>query len=130
MKGKTFSSLVQFPPNGIKLSYHSFLRFHILVQLIIFIQLTSNVIYKLVLHILVKRLKDILSKHISHFQSVLIPGIWIVENTLITQEVVTFMKNKSRDKCGFIRLKLYMQKAYDNIKWSFFWTFYKLWVFA
>lgn len=46
-----------------------------------------NVLYKIISWILVKCLQGILSNHIFPFQVAFIPSHWIVENTLIAQEV-------------------------------------------
>lgn len=65
-------------------------------------------------------IKKISKSHISPHQVAFIPsGRWIVENTLIAQEIASIIFKKTRGKCGLMRIKLDMRKAYDMVEFNF-----------
>ena len=87
-----------------------------------------NVIYKIIAKLVVSKLRPILYKFISPFQSAFIPGRWIIENQMIVQEMLHgFKRRKAKD--GLMAIKLDLQKAYDRINWRFLQTVLKFfWV--
>nr|GEV48382.1 hypothetical protein [Tanacetum cinerariifolium] len=76
-----------------------------------------NVLFKCISKIIANRLKDSLKRLISPNQSVFIPGCSILDNILLTQEI---MHNYHLDcevpRCAF---KVDIQKAYDTVEWEF-----------
>uniref|UniRef100_A0A803P7K6 Reverse transcriptase domain-containing protein n=1 Tax=Cannabis sativa TaxID=3483 RepID=A0A803P7K6_CANSA len=77
-----------------------------------------NFALKIITRIMAQRMRMIMDKVISPFQSAFIPGRWIADATLLGQEVVnTVRKNKS--KGGLMAIKMDMHKAYDRIEWPF-----------
>ncbi|XP_061993305.1 uncharacterized protein LOC133711157 [Rosa rugosa] len=78
-----------------------------------------NVIYKICSKVIANRLKKILSKIISPFQSAFIPGRLITDNTLVANEVSHFIHNCYSSTDGVFSLKLDMSKVYDRMEWSF-----------
>lgn len=77
-----------------------------------------NVRYKIVTKIIVARLRPLLDKIISPFQSSFIPGRSTSDNIIITQEVLHTLRSK-KGKKGGILLKIDLEKAYDKISWNF-----------
>lgn len=78
-----------------------------------------NYSYKILSKILANRLKDILPKIISHFQSAFVPGRQIQDNILIAHEAYHYLKLKKSGKAHELALKLDMSKAYDRVEWDF-----------
>ncbi|GKC50823.1 RNA-directed DNA polymerase, eukaryota, reverse transcriptase zinc-binding domain protein [Tanacetum coccineum] len=76
-----------------------------------------NVVYKCISKILTKRIKKYLCKVFSQNQSAFIPGRQIIDNILITQELLRGYnwKNGARR----VSFKIDILKAYDNVNWSF-----------
>jgi hypothetical protein len=77
-----------------------------------------NTIYKIISKILATRLKPLLHKIISLWQSAFVPGRVIQDNSIIAHEVLNTMKKK-RGIGGLMALKIDTKKAFDTIKWSF-----------
>lgn len=61
-------------------------------------------ICKIISRILVKKLRDILSSHVSPSQTTFPLGRWIVENTLISQEVLFTISKKNSRKGGLMEI--------------------------
>ena len=77
-----------------------------------------STIYKIISKILVNRMRPLLDRIISAFQSAFVPGGYIHDNILLTHEIMHKFKNlKTKTTC--IAIKLDMEKAYDRIKWDF-----------
>ncbi|KAL7591715.1 hypothetical protein Lser_V15G35619 [Lactuca serriola] len=76
-----------------------------------------SVIYKCISKIIVGRIRDYLRFIVSNNQSAFIPGRSIIDNILLSQELV---RGYHRDR-GFSRcaMKVDIQKAYDTVNWSF-----------
>nr|KAJ0198574.1 hypothetical protein LSAT_V11C700342390 [Lactuca sativa] len=76
-----------------------------------------NVLYKCISKIIVNRIREHLGCLISDNQSAFIPGRSILDNILLSQELV---KGYHIDR-GFARcaLKVDIQKAYDTVNWKF-----------
>ncbi|XP_060973884.1 uncharacterized protein LOC133039097 [Cannabis sativa] len=55
---------------------------------------------------------------VSPLQSAFIPGRWIAESSILTQEIIHKIRNK-RGLGGLMALKLDMHKAYDKMEWGF-----------
>lgn len=76
-----------------------------------------NVVYKLISKILTNRLKQVLCRIICQNQSAFIPGRSIIDNILITQELLKGYGSKNgKERCA---LKIDIMKAYDSVSWSF-----------
>lgn len=74
-----------------------------------------NVGYKIVTKIIIARLRPLLIKIISPFQSSFIPGRSTNDNIIVTQEILhTF-----RSKKGGMLFKLDLEKAYAKVSWKF-----------
>nr|KAJ0211180.1 hypothetical protein LSAT_V11C400156810 [Lactuca sativa] len=76
-----------------------------------------NVIYKCISKVIVNRIRDHLGCLVSENQSAFIPGRSILDNVLLSQELV---KGYHIDR-GFARcaMKVDIQKAYDTVSWKF-----------
>uniref|UniRef100_A0A803QLK0 Reverse transcriptase domain-containing protein n=1 Tax=Cannabis sativa TaxID=3483 RepID=A0A803QLK0_CANSA len=55
---------------------------------------------------------------VSPLQSAFIPGRWIAESSILTQELVHTINTK-KGKGGLMAIKLDMHKAFDRIEWGF-----------
>ncbi|XP_030479177.1 uncharacterized protein LOC115696415 [Cannabis sativa] len=75
--------------------------------------------YKVISKVLANRLKLVLDKIISPFQSALVSGRIIFDNILIAQEIVHTINNRKNGKRGWAALKLDMAKAFDRVEWPF-----------
>ncbi|KAL9676263.1 hypothetical protein QQ045_004476 [Rhodiola kirilowii] len=75
-----------------------------------------NVTMKTITKVLANRLKEVLPRIISHSQSAFIGGRVITDNILVAHEVLHFIKGASKQKTGFMSMKLDMSKAYDRIE--------------
>lgn len=77
-----------------------------------------NMLYKLVTKILVTRLKPLIPAWISHNQNSFIKGRSLNINLVVASEILHSMKRKI-GKGGWFALKIDLEKAYDQIEWSF-----------
>jgi hypothetical protein len=77
-----------------------------------------NVVYKAISKILAKSLKPLLPKLISSWQVAFDLDRKIQDNNIIVQEILHAMDQK-KGKCGWVGLKLDMEKAYDKMELSF-----------
>ncbi|KAK2417953.1 hypothetical protein QL285_040194 [Trifolium repens] len=77
-----------------------------------------NVSYKIITKVVVNRLKQIVPKVVSPFQTGFVPGRNITENIVIAQEMLHTM-TKMRSKLGFFVIKVDLSKAYDRLSWEF-----------
>uniref|UniRef100_A0A803NVZ1 Reverse transcriptase domain-containing protein n=1 Tax=Cannabis sativa TaxID=3483 RepID=A0A803NVZ1_CANSA len=77
-----------------------------------------NFSYKVIAKILSNRLRPLMNDLISPFQSAFIPGRWIADSSILTQEIIHKIRCK-KDLGGLMALKLDMYKAYDKMEWSF-----------
>ncbi|XP_071923241.1 uncharacterized protein [Coffea arabica] len=78
-----------------------------------------QVVYKALAKILVNRLKPFLSRCISKSQSAFVPGRQILDNVILSHELMHYLKNKRQGSVGSMAVKLDMSKAYDRVEWSF-----------
>lgn len=79
-----------------------------------------NVIYKIVAKTLAnRRLKVILLSIISPQQSVFVSHRFIIDNIIISYEVLHSLATKVKGKDKFMALKFDLSKAYDIIEWIF-----------
>ncbi|KAL6195770.1 hypothetical protein ACLB2K_031388 [Fragaria x ananassa] len=69
--------------------------------------------------VLANRLKSILDKVISPFQSAFVPRRLISDDTLVATEVAHFLHTNRTGKDGHFSLKLDISKAYDRLEWEF-----------
>jgi hypothetical protein len=76
-----------------------------------------NIYYKIISKLLANRLKLILPKIISPLQSAFVPNRSIQDNSIIAHELLHSFKLK-RGKCGFMFLKMDMEKTFDKMKWK------------
>uniref|UniRef100_A0A803Q136 Reverse transcriptase domain-containing protein n=1 Tax=Cannabis sativa TaxID=3483 RepID=A0A803Q136_CANSA len=74
--------------------------------------------YKIIARILTDRLKPILDKLISPFQSAFLKGRWIAECSVLASEAQHALK-KVKGKARFVAVKMDMHKAYDRIECGF-----------
>lgn len=78
-----------------------------------------KVIYKLVSKVLANILKPFRVEIVSHLQSAFIPRCLIMDNFLITYELMHSMKNSMGGSMGRMSMKLNISKAYDQVEWPF-----------
>ena len=64
------------------------------------------------------RLKTILPQLIGPAQVSFVPGRHIIENVIVAQEIIHYMKNK-RGKIGQMAIKVDLEKVYDRLSWDF-----------
>jgi hypothetical protein len=76
-----------------------------------------NISYKIISKILANRLKSTVHKIISPLQSTFVPKRSIQDNIIIAHELLHSFKLK-RGKCGFMFLKMDMEKAFDKMEWN------------
>ena len=74
-----------------------------------------NVLYKIISKLLANRLKKVIYKLVSLWQTAFIPGCKIQENTILAQEILHAMKKK-KGKTSWMALKIDMEKAYDRLE--------------
>lgn len=77
----------------------------------------SNFIHKVMSRIIHDKLEKFLPSIISPNQSGFVQGRSIIENVLLTQEIVTDISK--RGKPANVVIKLDMAKAYDRVSWFF-----------
>lgn len=75
-----------------------------------------NTLYQIFTKIIVKRLPPLLFHLVSPNQAAFVPGRWIGENFIISQEIVHSMKKKKGVK-GNVGIKIDLHKAYDCVDW-------------
>ena len=68
--------------------------------------------------ILVARLRPLLANLVSPLQNAFVPGRKQIDNAFIVQEVIHTMSGK-RGRCGFMVVKIDLEKIYDRLEWSF-----------
>lgn len=68
---------------------------------------------------LANRLKFLLPSLVDENQSAFVPGRLIIDNVLLSSEVLHFMSHNQAKKRGFMALELDMSKAYDRMKWDY-----------
>ena len=73
-----------------------------------------NTIYKVITKIIVARLRPYLEKIISPLQTAFIPSRKGIDNAIIVHTL-----SKKKGKVGFMAIKVDLEKAYDNMEWSF-----------
>lgn len=78
-----------------------------------------NVVVKIITKVAAIRLKRTLESVISENQSTFMSGRLIIDNVMVSYEVMHFLKRKRRGAKGHMAIKLDMSKAYDRIEWSF-----------
>lgn len=66
--------------------------------------------------VLTSRLRLLIDKLISPMQSAFVRGRSIVDNVVISQEVLYFMRNTNSKKTHWGALKLDMSKTYDRVE--------------
>ncbi|XP_059289278.1 uncharacterized protein LOC132042777 [Lycium ferocissimum] len=77
----------------------------------------SNFIIKVISRVVHGRLESVLPKLISANQSGFLKGRSIIENVLLTQEMITDIRKRGRP--ANVVIKLDMAKAYDRVSWLF-----------
>ncbi|KAL9681437.1 hypothetical protein QQ045_013220 [Rhodiola kirilowii] len=77
-----------------------------------------NVGIKIITKMLANRLKPILPTIISENQGAFFPGKIISDNIITAQELIHFIRTRSRQKVGYFALKVDISKAYDRVEWD------------
>ena len=77
-----------------------------------------NTLYKLLSRIIVQRLKPLMGEVINPCQVGFVPGRRMSDNIIIVQEVIRTLISR-RGRTGHVALKLDLEKAYDQLEWSF-----------
>lgn len=67
---------------------------------------------------LVNRLRPFLNELIGPLQSSFIPNCSTLDNAIIAQEAMHFMK-RTKVKKGYLAFKIDLEKAYDRVNWDF-----------
>jgi hypothetical protein len=78
-----------------------------------------NVLYKIISKVLVNRMKYLLTDVISACQSAFVLRRMIMDNIIVSFEMLHFLKNKRGGKVGQMAVKLDMSKAYDRVEWDY-----------
>ena len=77
-----------------------------------------NVLYRVIAKVLANRLKKVIPNCISFAQSTFVLGRYILDNVILAQEMVHFLKNERTGINGIMTLKLDLSKAYDRVEWQ------------
>lgn len=77
-----------------------------------------NVLYKGLAKVIVNRLKPLMDKLVSPYQTSFVPRRSIHDNIVVAKETVHSMKKMQGQK-GYMILKVDLEKAYDRMEWSF-----------
>ena len=77
-----------------------------------------NSVYKIVSKIFVGRIRPLLDQLISLCQTAFVPGRRGVDNAIVVQEIIHTM-GRAKGKCGYMALKIDLEKAYDKLEWGF-----------
>jgi len=77
-----------------------------------------NVTYKIISKVIVNRIKPLLNRIISPYQSSFILGRSIHRNIIVAKEMVHAM-SKMKGQKGFMSIKIDLEKAYDRLNWNF-----------
>ncbi|KAL8100581.1 hypothetical protein AgCh_032729 [Apium graveolens] len=78
-----------------------------------------NLLYKIIGKVLANRLKRFLHLVVSENQSAFLKGRLILDNVMISFEVLHYLKRKQQGKAGYMALKLDLSKAYDRVEWQY-----------
>lgn len=78
-----------------------------------------NVIYKLLSKMLANRLKRVLHKCISIEQTAFITERSILDNVVVANEIIHYLKCKSKGRQGEMALKIDIKKACDRMDWGY-----------
>ena len=78
-----------------------------------------NVIYKIIGKVIANRLKPLLDSIILETHNAFIADRLIIDNILLAFESLHHMKTNCTRKKAFMAIKLYMNKAYNRVKWVF-----------
>ena len=76
-----------------------------------------NIVYKTVTKLIVNRMRPLLDKIISPFQTAFVPGRRGTGNTIIVQELVHTI-SKAKGKEGYLATKIDLEKSYDKLEWG------------
>uniref|UniRef100_A0A803P0Z6 Reverse transcriptase domain-containing protein n=1 Tax=Cannabis sativa TaxID=3483 RepID=A0A803P0Z6_CANSA len=77
-----------------------------------------NFTYKIISRIIAQRMRTILDRIIAPTQSAFLPGRWIAESSILTQQIMSVIKKKSGTG-GLMAIKMDLNKAYDRLEWNF-----------
>jgi hypothetical protein len=77
-----------------------------------------NIIYKIISKLLANRLKPLLPKFISPFQTAFVPGRLMQDNSILAHEMLHTLKHK-RGRGGLMAINIDMEKAFDKMEWPF-----------
>lgn len=78
-----------------------------------------TILYKIIYKTIANRIQVILDLCIDEVQSAFVSGRLITDIILLAYEVLHTFKNRRLGKKGYLTLKVYMNKAYDCVEWSF-----------
>lgn len=77
-----------------------------------------NVVFKIISKVIVNIMRPIMHDLIGPFQNSFLSGISMMDNIVLTQEVIHSLSRRKGEKGGMI-IKHDLHKAYDNIDWEF-----------
>lgn len=103
-----YNTLITFIP---KCQYPEFLSNYRPISL-------CNSVYKIVSKIIVGKIRSLLSNLISPIQTTFVLGRKGVDNVIIAQELLYSM-DEMKGREGFMAIKVYLEKAYNRLEWSF-----------
>lgn len=75
-----------------------------------------NVLYKIASKVVANKLKDVLPDVMSETQSVFIKGRLIIDNIVVANEILHYMKNKIAGREGVVAIKIDISKAYNKME--------------
>ena len=87
-----------------------------------------NVVYKLISKVLANRLKVVLPLVIAENQSAFAADRLIIDNVLVTFELMHYLNHKTEGKDSLMSIKLDMSKAFDRVEWGLIKCVMESWV--
>lgn len=78
-----------------------------------------SALVKIITKVVANRMKVLQHSIVSEIQSIIIPERLIMDNVMVTYEIMHQLKRKMRGRESYMALKFDMSKAYDRIEWEY-----------